>query len=202
MSTYDPENPYVTLWRSLIAYIQASIGTNVYEFVPSYPRPDDVAKRMPLKKTLIHFEVDDIENRRLGLGDGVVDAAYDDPAFTIEEHEGNAHIVTFDIGVWASHETGGPHARLQARQHLDRLLHGPSAQRACLAATDGVDIIEFTGGRNLTDTISDIPVFRTVDLTLRVRVYSRKRLTPQTFIDDILQEPGLTIDDNVPIVVP
>jgi len=70
-----------------------------------------------------------------------------------------------------------------------------------MTVTDGVHIYSFTGGRNLVDAFGDIPLWRMVDVMLRVQVFSRYKVPPVEFIDDeivVEQEPQIEIG-GVPI---
>jgi len=192
---YDPDDWLTSTWRGLRSYMQTYIGTSIYEFVLGYPSADDLLRQVPLKKTIIAFDIDDIANRPLGLGDTVVDCKYDEIAKTIEDHEAKEHVIMFSIGVWSSVESGGVTARLKAYQALDRLFAGRDANRRCLAHTSkGVDILSFTGGTFMPDKVGDVPVFRVVDAELRVRVFSRTRRLPVGFIETISLDEELRID--------
>lgn len=197
--TYNPDKWLTSLVMSLKDYIQQNIGTSVYEIRSSAPSAEELVEKMPLKKTVIHFEIDNPDNQVFGFGDNVVAAAYDDPNFHVIESEAGLHEVNFDMGIWASVESGGPPAIRQALQDLSRILYGPSSQAECLAYTDGIDIREFSGGRITPDKLGDIILFRAVDIVLRVRVYSRKVKAPLTYIDDFSQDPDLVIDGSMTI---
>lgn len=195
---FDPDNWLVSLQRSLKSYVEANLDlTGVYELEMSYPSADEIAKKTPLPLTILHFEIDDPRLMPFGFGDNVVDGLYDENGGTVEEWEAHCHEVDINVGVWASVESGGVTARLVARQDLDKLFVGPAAREACLAQTEGIEILSFSGGLFVTDTINDLPIFRVVDATLRVRVYSRTRKQPVSFINDVGQSPGIEIDDTV-----
>ena len=66
-----------------------------------------------------------------------------------------------------------------------------------MAHTDGVEILSFSGGQSVNDLINDLPVFRVVDIVLRVRVFSRTKKVPITFIEGVEQSPGVEIDETV-----
>lgn len=200
MTTYfNPDQPFVSFFNALKAYIEANIDTDIYEIVPSYPDVTEMTKKTPFPKTLIHFDIDDPQQRFFGFGDNIVDSQYveydedSDLAGTVIESEAHCHEVALDFGIWASIENGGPSARLSGRDDLDRIFNGPQARAACLAATDGLDVMSFTGGRNFTDKINDLTVFRMVGIELRIKFYSRKRNEPGPFLDTIVQNPTLTV---------
>lgn len=195
---FDPDNWLVSLQRSLKDYIATNLDlTDVYELEMSYPTSESIVKKMPLPLTILHFEIDEPRLIPFGFGDNVVAGVYDEDGGTVEEWEAHCHEVDINVGVWASVESGGVTARLVARQDLDKLFVGPAAREACMASTDGVEILSFSGGMFVNDTIGDMVVFRVVDATLRVRVYSRTRKAPISFVDDVGQSPGLEIDETV-----
>lgn len=195
---FDPDKWLISLQRSLKDYVEANLNlTDVYELEMSYPSADELAKKVPLPLTILHFEIEDTQMVPFGLGDNVVNVVYDELGGTVEEWEAHCHEVDINVGVWASVESGGVSARLVARQDLDALFVGPAARDACMAQTDGIEILSFSGGLFVNDLINDIPIFRVVDAMLRVRVYSRTRKAPVTFIEDVGQSPGLEIDETV-----
>jgi hypothetical protein len=134
---------------------------------------DDLADKVPLPKTIIHFEIDDPREIPFGIGENLVNHVVDAIGGTVEEWEAHCHEVDIDVGVWASVESGGPTARMEAMEDLNKLFTGPNAREACMIATNGVYPRALIGGRFVTDSISDVTTFRIVDMTLRVRVYSR-----------------------------
>lgn len=203
-TTFDPDKWTTSFFRALFNYTKAKLNitdvpaTDLYELVESYPDIDALTKKMPIPVTIIHFDIEDMDNVFFGLGDNVVRETYLPASLEVEEWEAHCHVVNIDVGVWASIESGGPPARLEARQDLDRVFNGPAARDDCMAVTDGVEILSFTGGRHITDAINDVPVFRVVDQQLRVRVYSRtKKVGPA--VEVILQNPQLTIQNQAVI---
>lgn len=195
---FNPDAWLTSLTRALKEYVMDGLGlsgaaSDPYEVRMSYPDVTEVADKLPLKKTMIHFEIDDPRQVMFGLGDNVVHSDVDESNFVITEWEAHCHDVDIDVGVWASVESGGSTSRMEAREDLDKLFNGPSARETCMTETNGVDPREFSGGRFLTDTISDVLVFRIVDMTLRVRVYSRTVIGPTTYADTVVQAPDLTI---------
>jgi hypothetical protein len=195
---FNPDKWATSLFESLKEYVDDNIH-EVYDVVMGYPDADSVASLMPLPKTMIHFEIDDPRQVPFGFGDNVVNRIYNEGAGTVEEWEAHCHEVRIEVGVWASVESGGVSARLEARQDLDGLFNGPSARESLMTHTNGVELLAFTGGQFVTDRINDLPVFRIVDMELRVRVFSRTKKVPIPFIDEVDQSPGLVIDDNVTI---
>ncbi len=204
---FNPDKWATSLVESLKDYIEDELGdflTNVggppvYELIMEYPPSERLAEKMPFPATIIHFDVDEPRLIPFGFGDNVVNYVYNEGAGTVEEWEAHCHEVTINVGVWASVESGGASARLEARQDLDRMFVGPAARERCMAHTDGVEILSFSGGQSVNDRINDLPVFRVVDIELRVRVYSRTKKAPITFIDGIEQDPQNVIDGNVTI---
>lgn len=198
MTTFNPDKWLTSLMRSLTTYVETKLNlTDVYELRFEWPMADELAEKMPFSLTILHFEIDDPQLVPFGLGDNVVDGVYDELGGTLEEWEAHCHEVDINVGVWASVSSGGPSARLEARQDLDTLFVGPAAREACMTITDGVEIMNFSGGQFVNDVINDQPVFRVVDAVLRVRVYSRTKKVPVSFINEIDQSPGIEIDGTV-----
>lgn len=219
MTEFDPLQWVSSLQRSLKEYIEDEInnavtdgalptpnpiGLQAFDVILDFPVSAEGARSADFPKTIIHLEIDDIENRKLGFGTDIVQAEYvegdvDTPA-TLVEKEAMGHIVNFDVGVWASDLSGGSSSRLLAYEILERIFGGNLAREKCATATGGVEILTFDGGRFVPDVINDIRVFRIVDCTLRVRVYSRKDSGDLIVADEITQDPHLTID-NPPVAV-
>jgi hypothetical protein len=189
--------------RSIKDYILAEIdaaipegGLNVFDVVMDYPISAAGPVEADLSKTIIHFEIDDIVNIKLGFGSDVVESVYTpgdvaNPA-TTSEREARCHRVNYDVGVWASDLSGGATSRLVAYEILDKALGGEMARQKCKSVTGGVEITSFNGGKFVIDTLNDVRVFRVVDSALDVRVYSRKdsiMIVPDT----VSQDPHFTI---------
>jgi hypothetical protein len=210
--TYDPQKWITTMQRSLRDYLLAEIdtavsdeampfpddiGLQVFEVLLDYPPSVAPAGDVDFKKTIIHLQIDDIENIKLGFGTDVVAITYTPGdvahAATIVEKEARCHRVNFDVGVWASDQSGGPSSRLLAMEILEDALGGEMARRKCMSVTQGVEITSFNGGRFVVDTINDVRIFRIIDCTLEVRVYSRKDGESMIVADTISQNPLLTL---------
>lgn len=192
----DPDEWVVSLFRALKNYVRQNSST-VYEIRFDFPGTEDLQDLMPLPKTIIHFEIDDHNELRLGLGDQVVSATYDDfaPGY-ISEDEVQQHLINFDVGIWASAKSGGVTARLKAFQLLCDIFSGP---QNFLEVRDvvGCEIVSFTGGSFIRDIVNDIPLYRVANITLILRVFARRRITPVPYISEIIQEPGIRISDTV-----
>ncbi len=197
MTTFTPDAWLTGLWRSLKTYIEDQIDTDIFKIVEGYPAADELVQQVPLEKTIIHLDIGDIRQIKFGLGDNFVDREYQEPDGTVIEWEAIPYEVDIDIGIWACVESGGVTARMQAYEQLSKAFAGPSAHEACLTATDGVEVLSISGGRNVIDTISDIQFFRMVDITLRVRVFARLKVAPTTYIHEIDQFEGIEIDGTV-----
>lgn len=202
--TYDPDNWLVSLQRTIKEFLQDALDENLWQIVMDFPESDDLPHLLGEDKILVHLAVDDIENHKLGYGDDVISIVENPPegpppapAGTVDESEGHMHIVNFDVGIWAYDKSGGVTLRLETYQMLTSLLHGARAYQTFKDETEGVEILRFNGGRWVTDRVGGTRVFRTVDSELVVRVYSRKlTVDAASLIDEIVQEPGLTIDGN------
>lgn len=200
--TYNPEIYYESTLRELKRYMNAALVgpyADAYEVIMEFPGPMLDQMKVPLTKTLIHFEVDDIRSGPLGLGENIGNWNYNSTAHTVNPQEAMRHEFVFDVGVWAFDKTGGTTSRMRAHQLLDSLFLGGLATNKLRDFTDGGDgcleKISFSGGRNVNDTVNDVPVYRTVNCTLEVRVFSRTPLldTPIPSIETIVQSPGLSI---------
>jgi len=206
-NVYNPEQWLLSTTRALKEYAETFFNS-AYEIIMEYPGTEVVLKMMPLEKTLVHFEIDTIEERPLGFGRSIGDWNYDDttdPAHpTANPQEARVHVINFDVGIWSTDRSGGTTARARAKQILSLLFLGGLAQDnldAAVNAGDGrIEILTFTGGRFLTDRINDVDVYRMVDCNLNIRVYSRtpKFEVPVETVDEVIQDENLDID-GVPI---
>lgn len=205
---FDPFNWLTSLQRSLKEYVEdfidqyvldafhQPIGLDVYEVVMDFSEAAAMAEKMPLEKSIIHLEIDQITNELMGYGDGIVREYVDDNG-DIREEEGQKHRVNFDVGTWSSDRSGGSTSRLSMYEMLTGAFHGPKATYNMVGATQGVKIVSWLGGRFIQETINDIPVFRTVDAELIVDVFSRKEVGPTTVVTDIDFNDGIYIGDEL-----
>ena len=214
VTKYDPERWLESAVRGIKDYAEEGfhesilndnfqpVGEQIYEIVMEYPSTELITRLIPLSKTIIHFEIDDIDDRIMGFGDGIFRQNYDELEQQLEPQGAGEHRINFDVGIWASDRTGGVTARLRAYQTLRNLFMGPLAINALRQATDNDDgvleILDFTGGRFFPDAISDIPLHRLVNCTMIVRCFSR---TPRSVqiptIEEVTVIPQLVIDDHL-----
>jgi hypothetical protein len=198
MTVYDPEKWLETTLRGIKDYVTANLNTRIYEIVMEFPGPKLDDSKLPIRKSIIHFEIDDIVDRPVGLGDDPMEWNYD-VAGIVNPQWAAMHQINFDVGIWTSDDSGGTTARMRAKQELQRLFGFPPSVNALRAATNGgdgcVEIIRYTGGSFTLDTINDVRMYRMVNGELDVRVFSRTPLsdTPGPAIEEIVQSPGLTI---------
>jgi hypothetical protein len=209
--TYDPDNWLTSAQQALEDYITNKFnnavvapgdipgGLDVWKVVMDFPESDDLPDLLADGKTIVHFALDDIDNRRLGMGSNVVDftevPGVGGAAGHVDEVVAGLHYLNFDVGIWAYDRSGGASLRIETYQYLEEFL-GVSAQEKVMEATDGIEIQSFNGGRWVTDRVGGVRVFRTVDAELVLRVYSRKSpLPPAPLAEEIVQVPGLTIDE-------
>lgn len=196
---YNPELWLETTVRAIKDYVSNFINTNIYQVVMEFPGPLLDNKTVPLNKTILHFEVDEIAEMPLGFGDNIGNLNYDVGSGTVNPQEAREIRINFDVGVWASDASGGTTARMRAHQLLTTLFGGKIAQDSLRVASDGgdgyIEILRFSGGRFAIDSVNDQRLYRTVDCTLEVRVFSRTRIsdTPGPAIEEIDQDPGLTV---------
>lgn len=198
---YDPEDWLVSASRAIVTYIQIAVGDDV-NVENSYPDTRTWIKETPLAKTLIHVEQDDETDPVLGFGIPGV-RIYDDDAGTSLLQEAAMHIVPYDIGVWASAESGGVTTRMQSVQMLKNLFTPATGRRAFNEATGGIQVVSFDGGRNELDRINDLPVWRAMGMTLIVRVFSRHvPATADTMVLDVEQDQRLAITGPTGALLP
>ena len=210
INTYDPERWLETVVRTLREYAENGfhnavknnggdpVGDSVYEVVMEFPSNLDPARELPMDRTIIHFEIDDIVDIVLGFGDNIIRENFNESDYTVHPQEARVHRINFDVGIWASDRSGGTTQRLRAYQVLTNLFHGSRARRGIWNASTegdgGIEILEFTGGRFLTERTGDIPLYRMIDCQLEIRVYSRTPLgEPEAAVETVVQSPGLSI---------
>jgi hypothetical protein len=211
VSYYNPEEFLESTTRAIEEYASDSFnnivrdvqgnpaGLEVYEIMMEFPGPALDERTMPFTKTLIHFEIDGIDSQLLGMGDNVFADNYNEEDQTVNPQDALLHVINFDVGVWASARSGGTTSRLRAWQTLRDIFGSPIAQDTFRTITDGgdgcVEILQYQGGRFVRDTVNDVPVYRTVDGQLEVRVFSRTPISdaPVPAIEEIVQAPALTI---------
>lgn len=213
--TYNPEIYLESLSRCLKQYASngfndayknqsnVSSGLSLFEIIMEFPGTEVSQKKMPLEKTLIHFAIDDIEDRVVGLGDNIFANNYVNNVSptpdTVNPQEAKMHVVNFDVGIWSSDRSGGVTSRLKAKQTLTNLFLGSIAQSKIREATHGgngcLEILNFSGGNFATERVNDVDVYRVIGAELVIRVFSRTPIsaTPLPAIETIVQSPGLTI---------
>lgn len=196
---YSPEIWLESLVRGIKDYVTNKIDTDVYDVVMEFPGPLLDSSKMPLDKSVIHFEADDISSSPLGMGDAPVLENYDSGTQTVNPQWAVVNSVNFDVGVWTSDRSGGTTSRMRAMQILQQLFGFPSSVIALREATTGddggVEIMSYSGGRFALDTVNDVRVYRMVGGQLEVRIFSRYAPldTPAPAIEGIGQSPNLTI---------
>lgn len=213
-TTYDPEIYLESTVRILKEYTEngfnqaivndqnTAAGLEVYDVVMEFPPDEMILDYIPNKKSIIHFELDNIEDHVLGFGRNVAQSVYDSVSGTITEREGRRHILNFDVGIWSWDKSGGITARLRARQILTNLFTGGMAIERLRDWSDGddgkVEIISHTDGHFLTEYINDVRVFRQVNSTLVLRVFSRSPVPYVTpTVEEIDQDLELVIDPGL-----
>lgn len=185
---YDPESWLESAVRVLKEYLEQEfhqslsnggefVGEDAYEIVAEFPGSDLDTRRMPMHRTVVHFEVDDIQSGVVGIGDNIFISTYDETAQEVTGRTGEVHVLNIDVGIWASDASGGATARLRAKQILQNSLGGARGITRLRNFSDGGDgaleITGFSGGRFIMDRINDMQVFRMIESTLMIRVFSR-----------------------------
>lgn len=196
---YDPEEWELSTIRAVQDWATTGLNSGLYEVVMEFPAPAIEAKTMPFTKAMVHFEVDAIEIAPVGIGENVFALNYDPVGKTVTPQFSEVAVINFDVGIWTSDRTGGTTTRARLRQYLQELF-GVGSRVKFRKATDGgdggIEILSFSGGRNSPDTIGDVPVYRTVNSELEVRVFTRTKIDSDNTgpsIETIVQAPGLTI---------
>ena len=210
MTYFNPEDWLETTQRFLKEYATEAFtnavednlgnpsGDQVYDIVMEFPATIEETKKLPLDKTTVHFEFDDIMTEIIGIGDNIFRDNFDLATSTVKPQEARAHRINIDVGIWTSDRAGGLTQRMRAFQVLSNLFAGSRAKKALWNASSngdgGIEILDYSGGRFLTERIGDIPMYRMVDGQLEIRVYSRTPMPdPEIAIDTVDQAPSLTI---------
>jgi hypothetical protein len=214
MTKYSPEDFIESTIRVLKEYLEDRfhrsvsdrgqyVGENAYEVVSQFPGPDLDIRMMPMHRTIIHFEIDDISSDLLGFGDNIFGETYDPATHMVTGREGQVHEINLDVGIWASDASGGITSRSRAKQILQHSLGGAGGIERMREFSDGgegtIDIMNFSGGRFVVDRIGDMQVFRMIECTLILRVFSRSPLEDAQVgpaIEEIIQDPDLKISDD------
>jgi len=214
MTKYDPEAWLETTVRCLKEYLEQEflesisdganyVGDQAYEIVAEFPGTALDIGKIPLHRTVIHFEIDDIQSRIVGFGDNVFATTYDSGTSQNTDRTGEVHRLTLDVGIWAFDASGGTTSRLRAKQILQSALGGARGIIRMREFSDGgdstIDVLGFSGGHFILDKINDMTVYRMVECNLELRVFSRDPLKPDMHgpaIEEIIQDPHLKIDDN------
>jgi hypothetical protein len=196
---YDPEIFLESTTRTIKEYVETNINTRIYQVIMEFPGAQLDAGQLPMSKTLIHFELDDDDNKPVGFGDGMFQDNYQVGVGIFPQYAAR-HMFTFDVGIWASDKSGGTTSRMRAKQLLNFLfdMNNGGAKRMGDFSDNGdgrIEVLSFSGGRFVLDSANDVRLYRMVDCQLGVRVFSR---TPaptvaEPAIETITQAPNLTI---------
>jgi len=211
VTKYNPEEFLESTVRVLKEYLEQEfhrsvndggmyVGEQAYEIVPEFPGSALDSRKMPMHRTIIHFEIDDIQSDIVGMGDNIFAQTYDPDTGQVTGRTGEVHILDIDIGVWASDASGGLTARMRAKQILQNCLGGTRGIVKLKQFSDGGDgmleLLGYSGGRFVMDRINDMQVFRMIESTLVLRVFSRVPLDDDMTgpaIEEIEQDPTLWI---------
>jgi hypothetical protein len=219
MTMYDPERWLESCIRCLKEYAEDRfnksltdedgnyVGLEAYEIVMEFPGPDLDHRVMPFQRTIIHFEIDDIISQLVGLGDNVMrtDEIGVVPDNFLIPREAAMHRLNWDVGIWSTDASGGTTSRARAKQTLVQAFGMAGSINALRDFSDGGDgcleIVGFSGGRFMGDRINDMGVYRMVECTLEIRVFSRSRaedMEPMPAILSVLIDGDLFIIDGDP----
>jgi hypothetical protein len=196
---YDPEKFMESTFRTIKEYVETNINTRIYEVVMEFPGAQLDAGELPMKKTLIHFEMDDQESKPVGFGDGMFADNYQ-PGVGLFPQYAAVQTFTFDVGIWASDSSGGTTSRMRVKQALNYLfdMNNGGSKRFGDFSDNGdgrIEVLSFSGGRFVLDSSNNVRLYRMVDCQLTVRVYSRTPIPTESApaIEEIDQSPNLTI---------
>lgn len=200
VTKFNAEQWLETTVRGIETYTKEAFDPTVYEVIMEFPGPELDSRKAPWEKTIVHFDIDAQDDFPLGMGDKPHLENYDEDIQGIFPQYGAMHVLNFDVGVWATDRSGGVTSRMRVKQHLWNLFgipHGLMKLREATKLDDGgIEITSFSGGHNTIDsTTNDIRMYRMVDCSLEVRVFSRTPLPDESAptIETIVQQPGLTI---------
>lgn len=207
---YDPDNWLLSATRSLGSYVSSKVNGPTLaptDIEMSFPNTRDWSKSVPLAHSIIHFEQDDVESAPWGFGTpGTLTFTESPDAGVTPAHErldeAQRHLVNFDVGVWTSAESGGVTERMRLVQTLINIFTVAGAKQELFDTTGGLWVVSFSGGRNELDRINDLPVYRALDMTLILRVFSRHTGVEEVVPDSFDQSQSLTIADNSGAQVP
>lgn len=210
--TFDPSDWLITTTRSLKDYLDERFasavmsgntgsGLDIYEIIMLTEDSSAPAKPMDMTKTIIALEIDDIDTRPVGVGTNIFNSDIVDGTVlapgTVTDQQAQRRVINFDVGIWATDDTGGSTNRMRAYYLLDKFLSGEIARQKCMAYTEGVEILYYRSGRFITETIDDVRVFRVVGAELEVRVFSRDDADPDILVDqEPTQQPELEIQGD------
>jgi hypothetical protein len=193
---FNPDKYLTSTVRALSDYITNAFDAELVKVLKEFPPPD--SWETPTEQIIVHLELDDDAPQPVGFGTFSRDT-YDALTQTSVIEEATAwYLLNFDVGVWAFQEAGGATARMETQETLKQLFIGNQADLDLAAATNGIHLADpsmsFSGGRHITDTINGLPVWRTMDMTLVVRVCGRRTYAATAAIEAIDQAPELVID--------
>lgn len=206
--SYDPVEWLVTTMRQLRLYTADRLGElaaleDIVTVEIGFPDTSVWTKTSPLDTVLVHFELDDEDDSPLGFGKpGVseivtVTEGEEEEAEEFEAElfsEAARHRLNFDVGIWVSAEMGGKTKLWETRQALKNLYATVTGREAFNIATEGLNVVGFDGGRDALDRINDLPVWRTIGITMMLDVFSKHTPeTPDLLALDFTQVPQLTI---------
>jgi hypothetical protein len=175
MTVYDPEKWLESATRCLKEYAEQEfnravhegsepVGQYAYEIVMEFPGTTLDNRKIPMRRTIIHFEIDDIVSRLVGIGDNIYRTNFDAATSTVTPQDAMVHQINFDVGIWASDASGGTTSRARAKQILMNAFGGAHGFHKLGKFSDGGDgeleIIQFSGGRFMMDRINDLGVYR------------------------------------------
>jgi len=211
MIPYNPEEFIESTVHVLKGYLEQEfhrsvndgmtyVGEQAYEVVAEFPGSALDTRRMPMERTIVHFEIDDIQSDVVGMGDNIFAKTYDVDTGQVTGRTGEMHVFNFDIGIWASDRSGGATSRMRAKQILQNSLGGTRGIVRLKQFSDGGDgmleNLSYSGGRFVMDRINDVQVFRMIESTLVIRVFSRVPLDDDMHgpaIEEIIQDPTIWV---------
>src|SRR3954453_6898263 len=113
MTLFDPERWLETAVRGIKDYVAANVNTRIYDIRMEFPGADLDADKLPIRKTIIHFEIDDIVKNEI-FGSTPMVWNHNDTTQTVNPQWAGVHRINFDVGIWSSDDSGGTTSRMRA----------------------------------------------------------------------------------------
>src|SRR4030095_16820681 len=98
--SYDPEHYLEAATRSIKQYVESNVNTRIYQVVMEFPAAAFESMKMPMRKTILHFELDAQDDNFVGFGDRPMGENYDEASQSVTPQWAGVHNLNFDVGIW------------------------------------------------------------------------------------------------------